>query len=362
MVNGGDIICEADNRCGVITLNRPRALNALTYDMIAEMERSYIAWAGDPHIYGVVVQSADPRAFCSGGDLKALYEWKRSGRLDTLLGLYSLEYQHNWSLQRFVKPNVSLLDGIVMGGGVGICIYGTHKVAGPRLRFAMPEVGIGFFPDCGATWFLSRLPGEIGMYMALTGRVLGPADALALGLVTHCVSPERFTEIRTAMSEAEPVDTVLDAMHEPPGEGELASLGPVIDRIFSAGSVEEILVRLDAETGKRSQWARGIAAEMRAKSPTGLKVAFRQMRLGRGLSLDRALVLENRLAYRFILGHDFFEGIRAAVIDKDKTPRWSPASLEAVSNDMIEALFEPLESGELALVDPFPEAAKGLVT
>lgn len=356
-----DVICEQRDRCGLITLNRPNALNALTYDMIGEIERSYITWARDPHIYGVVLQSGSPRAFCSGGDIRALYEWKMRGEIDTVLSLYGLEYQHNWSLYRFVKPNVSLLNGIVMGGGVGLCLYGTHRVATGRLRLAMPEVGIGFFPDVGATWFLSRLPGQIGTYLALTGRAIGLADAFALELVTHCVRAEDFDTIRAAMAEAEPVDPMLEALHHDPGEGELVRLRPVIDRAFSAPRVEDILARLDAEEGEWADWARATAGEMRSKSPLGLKVALRQMRIGGDLGLEQALKLEYRLAHRFITGDEFYEGIRAAIIDKDHTPRWPSRSLEAVSDAEVEALFAPLEGGELALVDPYPDAAGGLV-
>lgn len=348
-----DIVCEARNRCGLITLRRPKALNALTYDMIQEMERHYLAWADDPHIYGVVIQSTDPRAFCSGGDLKALYNWKQRGEIDTLLGLYGLEYQHNWTLERFVKPNVSLIDGVVMGGGVGISIYGTHRVVTDKLRFAMPEVGIGFIPDCGASYFLPRLAGETGMYLALTGRSIGHADAYALGLVTHCIPAARFASIRDGMTEAEPVDPMLDSLHADPGPSALMALRPLIDQAFGADSVEEILERLLAVRGEGEAWARETAADIGKKSPTALKVTFRQMRLGASLGLDAALQLEYRIAHRFIVGDEFYEGIRAAVIDKDQRPKWRPASLEAVGEAMIDTYFEPLPAGELSLGDPF---------
>lgn len=353
MTETQDILCEKQGRCGLVTLNRPRALNALTYDMIAAMERHYTDWAADPDVYGVVLQSAGGRAFCSGGDLKALYEWWRKDRLDELLRLYGGEYQHNWSLERFTKPHVSLIDGLMYGGGAGIALYGTHRIAGGNFRFAMPEVGIGFFPDVGATHFLPRLKGETGMYLALTGRAIGQADAWYLGLVTHCIPESEYDAIREAMIEADPIDPVLDGLHREPESPELAGIQPAIDLHFSGSSVEEILDNLDRENGDNAAWARAVAGDIRTRSPLALKVAFRQVRTGGALGLDEALKLEYRIARRFLTGTEFYEGIRAAIVDKDGKPRWSPATLEEVSGDMVEACFAPLEEGDLDLVNPF---------
>lgn len=353
MGGNADIHFEKANRCGVITFDRRGALNALTYDMIAALERHYHEWAADPDIYAVVLQSASGRAFCSGGDIRALYDWWRAGKIDTILKLYGTEYQHNWTLDRFLKPHVALMDGIVMGGGVGVSVYGTHRVAGENYEFAMPEVGIGFFPDCGATWLLSRLKGKAGLYLALTGRSLGPADAYYLGLVTHCIDASHYKAIRDALSEAEPVDPLLDDLHAVRGESELARLQPAIDRLFTAGSVEQVLGQLEAETGEFATWAGAAAEEIRAKSPTSLKVAFEQMKRGPEMSLDEALRLEFAIARRFMEGGEFFEGIRALIIDKDQKPQWSPAALEDVSDAMIEAYFEPLPDGELELAGPY---------
>ncbi|MEC9367794.1 MAG: enoyl-CoA hydratase/isomerase family protein [Pseudomonadota bacterium] len=348
-----DILIEKRNRCGLVTLNRPQALNALTYDMIEALERRYVEWAADPDIYAVVMRSAGGRAFCGGGDIKALYEWNRRGDMETILRLYGIEYQHNWSLDRFIKPHVALIDGIVMGGGVGISIYGTHRVAGPGYSFAMPETAIGFFPDVGATWFLSRLTGQTGMYLALTGRQVGAADAFRLGLVTHCIAPDHHDAIIEGLSEAEPVDPLLDGFHADPGRGDLETVQPLIDRIFSGASVEAILAALDAEKGDHAGWASSVAADIRTKSPTGLKVAFRQMRMGPSIGLDEALRIEYRLARRFLQGSEFYEGVRAALIDRDRKPAWNPAKLEDVSDADIDALFAPLPDGEFALANPY---------
>ncbi|MCG8562358.1 MAG: enoyl-CoA hydratase/isomerase family protein [Hyphomicrobiales bacterium] len=353
MTGRPDIVLEKKGRCGFITFDRDRALNALTYDMIAQMEEHYQTWIRDPDIYGVIMQSTDPRAFCSGGDLKALYEWRQADALETALKLYGTEYQHNWSLERFSKPNVALIDGIVMGGGVGACFYGTHRVVTEKVRFAMPEVAIGFFPDVGATYFLPRFPGKCGLYLGLTGRTVGQADAFYLGFATHCVPANAFDAIRQAMIEAEPIDTVLEGLHRDPGESWLQQNQAAIDRLFSGRSVEEILAALDAESGALADWAKETAAEIRKKSPFSLKVAFRQVEVGADMTLDEALKLEFRIARRFISGDEFYEGIRAAIIDKDNAPRWNPATLDAVGDDRVSAVFAPLEGGELDLVDPF---------
>lgn len=352
---GTDIILEKVGRAGCVTFNRPKALNALTYDMFDALEAHYLKWSEDPDIYGIVMESTSDRAFSAGGDIRALYDWRQRGEIDTILGLYGSEYQHNYTLDRFTKPHIPLVNGIVMGGGVGVCLYGTHFVAGEALRFAMPEVGIGFFPDVGATYFLPRFPGEIGLYLALTGRAVDRADAYYLGIATHCVDTEHFPEIRLAMTEGEPIDEVLRPLHRDPGTSEVERLQPTIDRIFGVDSVEEVLAGLDAETGDTRDWAHGVAAEIRTKSPTSLKVAYRQMRDGKSMALDEALKVEYRLAHRFITGDEFYEGVRAAIVDKDQAPNWQPAKLEDVTQDMVDAFFAPLDGGDLELINRFKQ-------
>lgn len=346
---------EKVGRAGCVMLDRPKALNALTYEMFDALEAHYLEWSDDPHIYGIIMESTNSRAFSAGGDIRALYDWRKEGEIDKILGLYGSEYQHNYTLDRFTKPHIPLVNGIVMGGGVGVCLYGTHFVAGEGLRFAMPEVGIGFFPDIGATYFLPRLSGETGLYMALTGRSVDRADAFYLGIATHCVDAEHFPAVREAMTEGEPIDDVLAALHRDPGPSAIEALQPVISRLFAVASVEAVLEGLDAETGEFAEWAGDVAAEIRSKSPTSLKVAFRQMREGVTMSLNQALKLEYRLAHRFINGEELYEGVRAALVDKDQSPKWSPAELEAVTPQMIDAYFAPLETGELELVNQFKQ-------
>lgn len=353
MSESPDITLERKGRCGVVTLNRPKALNAISYDMITRMEEAYIDWAGNPDVYGIVLQSENPRAFCSGGDIKALYEWRKAGQLDTILGLYTSEYQHNWTLDRFTKPHVALMNGYVFGGGVGISLYGTHKVAGENYRFAMPEAGIGFFPDVGASYFLPRLPDHIGLYLALTGAQIGRADAYALGLLTHCIDSKEFDAILNGMIEADPIDPALDSRHVDPGPSPLLEMQDVINRHFSLGSVEEILQSLDDVGTDHAEWAKKTKKQMLSNAPFSLKVAFHQVRNTGKPTLEHALTLDARIAYTFLTGDDFYEGVRALLIDKDGKPSWSPDTLDAVSDDAVQDCFKPRDDIAFKPINPF---------
>lgn len=353
MSKNKDILFERRGRCGLVTLNRPRVLNALNYDMIGQMEEHYIDWAGDADVYGVLLAAAPGPAFCSGGDLKSLYESRREGNTGAILDKYTSEYQHNWTLDRFLKPHVSLMDGYVFGGGVGISLYGTHKVAGENYRFAMPEATVGFFPDVGATWFLPRMPGRIGLYLGLSGNQIDRADAYSLGLLTHCIDAREFDAIRAAMCEADPIDPVLDERHVDPGASELLRMREEIDRHFAGDCVEEILSSLESATGPRAEWARETAAKIRKNSPLSLKVAYWQICRSPSPTLEDALELEGRIARHFLTGEEFYEGVRALLIDKDKSPQWSPSALEDISEERVEAYFAPAEEGAFRPINPF---------
>ena len=341
----GDLVVAVEGAAGIITLNRPRALNALTSGMRAEIAGALAAWSRDPQVYAVLIVSATDRAFCAGGDVREMVECGRNGP-DQARRMLAAEYSLNWQLDCFAKPAVSLIDGVVMGSGVGISLYGTHRVAGERYRFAMPETGIGLFPDDGVSWVFARLPDEVGMYLALTGRSLVRADAYRLGLVTHCLPAQRFAEVREAVREADPVDPVLDTRHEDPGPGDLEALQPTIARCFGADSVEAIVSRLEAERGAARAWAEAVLHELARRSPTSLKVTHRHVRLARQLDLSATLAQDYRLACRLMQGHDFYEGVRAALIDRDQAPKWRPSGLSDVSDTMIDAYFAPLEDGD----------------
>ena len=340
---------KEQDRAGIVTLNRPSRLNALTHEMFDALSDQYRLWAPNPHIYGVVMESTHPTVFSSGGDLKTLHQWIEQGALDTIREFYRAAYTHVWVLEKFIRPNVPLINGLLLGGGIGITLYGTHCVAGEGYRMAMPQVGIGFLPDIGGTYFLSRLENHTGLYLALTGKAIGPADAYRLGLVTHYIPSGHFHVIKDALSDNHPIDRLLDGLHRDPGEGELARLTPAINRVFSAASVEEILERLDAEQGQDEAWAKATAAEIRKKSPTSLKVAFAQMRRGKSLSLADALRLEFRLASQVIARADYGEGITSRIVGKGSEPRWQPATLAEVDDAEIETLFATAPEAELVL-------------
>ena len=247
---------EEIDRAGVVTLDRPARLNALSREMFEALSAQYRAWAPAPHIYGVVMQSAHPSVFSSGGDLKILHEWSEQGARGAIREFYRAAYGHVWVLEKFIRPNVPVINGLVLGGGVAISLYGTHCVAGEGYRFGMPQVGIGFLPDVGGTYFLPRLLGWTGLYLALTGRIIGPAEAYRQRLVSHTIPAAHFGVIRDALSDNHPIDRLLDGLHREPGEGELVRHTPVIDRAFSAPSVEAILQRLDNERGEDQAFAR----------------------------------------------------------------------------------------------------------
>jgi enoyl-CoA hydratase len=352
MNHTADILFERRGAAGLVTLNRPQALGAVTHAMVLALRTQLDAWAEDAAVTRVVVTSAPGRAFSAGGDIRALYELGRAGRHDEALQFWRDEYPLNAVIKTYRKPYVALIDGIVMGGGVGVSVHGSHRVAGDRYVFAMPEVGIGFFPDVGATWFLPRLPGKLGTYCALTGDRLNAADACAAGLATHRVSSARFPELLDALCGTVPVDAVLAAFAEPAGEGPLALYRATIDRLFDGASVEAILAKLDGEAASGSavaDWSRKVAANIRTKSPTSLKLALAQMQRGADWSFSECMQAEFRIVSRIVHGHDFYEGVRAAIIDKDNAPRWRPAALDAVTPAEVERHFATLGDGELAL-------------
>jgi enoyl-CoA hydratase len=344
-----DILFERRGAAGVIVLNRPQALNALTHAMVRAMTSKLAEWADDAAVTRVLVTAAGGRAFCAGGDVRELYDLGRAGRHDEALRFLHDEYRLDAAIAHYRKPYISLIDGAAMGGGVGISIHGSHRVAGDGLRFAMPEVGIGFFPDVGATWFLPRLPGEVGTWLALTGETLGAADATAFGIATHRVRSTRLPELAQALCGNVAADAVLGAFAEPIVPGPVAARRAAMDRLFAADTVEEIVAALAAETaGADASFAGDALAAIRRKSPTSLKIALAQLRRGRTLDFEACMQTEFRIVSRIVRGHDFYEGIRAVIVDKDRNPRWSPASLDAVSEADVEAYFAPLPT-ELAL-------------
>ena len=347
-----EILFERRGAAGMVTLNRPKALNAVTHAMVLALRAQLDAWAEDEAITRVVVIAAGDRAFSAGGDIRHLYDLGKAGKPDEALQFWRDEYPLNAAIKNYRKPYVSLIDGIVMGGGVGVSIHGSHRVAGDRFSFAMPEVGIGFFPDVGATWFLPRMPGEVGTYCALTGERFGSGDGLAAGIATHRIPSARFPALLEGLSGTVPVDAVLAAFAEPADEGPIMLRQAAIDRLFQGNHVEDILAALDREAASGrgdGDWAGKTAATIRTKSPLSLKLALAQMRRGGTMDFETCMRTEFRIVSRVIHGHDFYEGVRAVIVDKDNKPRWRPASLAEVSEAEVERHFAPLGADELAL-------------
>jgi enoyl-CoA hydratase len=327
-----------------ITLNRPEALHALTQPMCAAMSAQLRAWEADAAIQAVLIDHAGSRGFCAGGDLRML---AKSGAGDgaEARAFFAAEYALNALIQSYSKPYIAILDGVTMGGGVGISVHGRYRVATERTLFAMPETGIGLFPDVGGGWFLPRLPGRVGVWLALTGARLKASDCLYIGVATHYVSSARVEALAEALRR-NPHDAgpILEAFHETPGPPPLAMHRAEIDRLFSSDRVEEIFATLAADGGA---WAAEQGAALRTKSPQAMKIALRQMRRGARLaSFAENMRMEYRLASRVIHTHDFIEGVRAVIADKDNAPRWSPQTAQQISDTALDEFFAPLPPGE----------------
>ena len=346
-VRPNDLLFERRGTAGLVTLNRPHALNAVSLAMVRELTRHLAEWEREPRVTRVIITSNDARAFSVGGDLRALYDLGRAGRYDEALGYFREEYALNARIKRYSKPYVALIDGIVMGGGVGISVHGSHRVAGDKFTFAMPEVGIGFFPDVGATFVLPRLPGKLGSYCALTGERFDAADGVAAGVATHRVASAGFPDLIEALCRGEPVEAALAAHAQDVGHGSLAARSSMIATLFAGERVEDILAALDAAAvtgGAEAAFASANAALIRTKSPTSLKIALAQMQCGGAFDFAECMRTEFRIVSRVVRGHDFYEGIRAVIIDKDQAPRWEPPALAAVSAAEVERYFAPVAS------------------
>ncbi|NBC32720.1 MAG: enoyl-CoA hydratase/isomerase family protein [Alphaproteobacteria bacterium] len=352
------LIAERRGPLGLITLNRPKALNALTQEMIGAMHRTLDGWAEDPGVEAVVVRGAGDRAFCAGGDVVAIYRdglAARAGESDGAVtrSFFRDEYRLDHRIHTYPKPYIALLDGLTMGGGVGISVHGRFRVATEAMVFAMPETGIGLFPDVGATWFLPRAPGETGTYLALTGRRCRTADCYYIGYATHDVpKPEIegvIADLAAADWHGDPdrlIEEVLARHRQDPGPAPLASHRPVIDRCFGHDSLEAIVAALKAEGGP---WAQETLETLATLSPTSLKLTLAALRRGKAMSYAECVTMEYRLTQFCMAGHDFFEGIRARLVDKDNAPQWDPADPAAVDDAAIDAAFAPLGEADLVV-------------
>ena len=330
-----DVLLRNERSLGRITLNRPNALNALTHDMCHSIYEALRDWAADPGIHAVLIDAVPGRAFCAGGDIRLIYGLGRTD-MPAAEGFFATEYRLNAAIRHFPKPYIALLNGITMGGGAGLSVHGSHRVVTENTSFAMPETGIGLYPDVGGTYFLSRLPGQRGTWLALTGTRIGPADMVSVGLATHYVPSAKTGRIAQRLADGEPVEAVLAAVAETPaGVPETAPLAAEIDAAFGGGSIEEIIANLE----HAGDWGRNTAKLLATRSPTSLKLTLRGLHEALSLDFDGCMRMEYWMTLQVLRGHDLYEGVRAILIDRDQHPRWNPQSLEQVTNQQIDQYF-----------------------
>lgn len=339
------VLIRTEGRAGHLTLNRPRALNALTHAVVRAVDEALTAWAADPAVETVVLTGAGERGLCAGGDIRQIHEDARTGA-GASADFWRDEYRLNARIARYPKPYVAVMDGIVMGGGVGVSAHGSVRVVTERSRIAMPETGIGFVPDVGGTYLLGLAPGELGTHLALTGEPVGARDALLCGLADHFVPSADLPRLLADLA-TDPVRDVLARYVTEAPPGTLAGHREWIDACYPAATVEEIVDRLQAHG---SPAAKEAAETLLGKSPTALKVTLRALRGARGLGpLERVLEQEYRVSCAALGSADLVEGIRAQVIDKDRAPRWSPATLAEVTGADVDRYFLPLGARDLVL-------------
>jgi len=335
-----------DNRVGYLTLDRPAKLNTLNLDLVRQLHSQLQAWEQDPDVVVIVLSGAGDRAFCAGGDIRALYDsYLRADGVHQQF--FDEEYALDQYIHRYAKPILALMDGLVLGGGMGLAQGAAVRVVTERSRLGMPEVAIGYFPDVGASYFLSRLAGELGIYLAVTGQQVNPADALYTGLADVCIASEQLDELHRSLAvqawSAEPVDDLrrlLDALAVQPPPGPLQRYRSVIDDCFALPDVLAMRAALLAVAqAEQAQWAEATAALIDTRSPLAMSVALELMRRGRSRDLAHCFAMELDLQRQWFADGDIMEGIRALLVDKDHTPQWRPASLQAVSSKQVSAFF-----------------------
>ncbi len=349
-----DVLVSVDRNVGRIRLNRPKAIHALTREMCDAMSETLLAWRDDPSVQVVVIDHAEGRGFCAGGDVVMLARSGASDAEDAKKFFFS-EYRLNHLLFTYPKPTVAIMDGITMGGGVGISLPCEYRIATEATRLAMPETGIGLFPDVGGGWYLSRLPGRVGQFMALTGARLDASECVYLGLATNYIEQSSLEELHDRILKAPSrLKGTLGSMATTPPDAKIEANMASITRLFASDRLEEVLAALDAD---ESEWAHSELATIQTKSPLSCKVSLRLLAEGanRATFADE-MRAEYALAGRVVRTHDFREGVRALLIDKDNNPQWDPPTPEAVDDEMLDILFEPL--GERESWTPFPETGE----
>lgn len=341
------VLSEVRGGLGILTLNRPAALNALTLTMVRELERMLQRWTRDDSVQAVLLRGAGEKAFCAGGDIRAIYDSFRAGNSEYLT-FFAEEYALDRMLHRYAKPTIALMGGFVMGGGMGLSQGCRFRLVTDTARLAMPEVGIGYFPDVGGSYFLSRLPGALGPYLGLTGVQAKAPDALCSGLADLYVPSEQVDGLIEALGSGpwtgQPLDdvrSVISGYSVQPPQAPLEALRPAIDQHFSQGSIAAIMASLGSERRPDYvEWARQTRATMEGRSPLAMSVTLEQLRRGARMTLEACLDMEFHMDQEWLPRGDMVEGVRALIVDKDKRPRWSPASLEEVTQDLVQSFFE----------------------
>jgi enoyl-CoA hydratase len=328
------VIARRDGRVGRIVLNRPQTLNALDLPMIRACAEALETWRDDPHMHAVVIEGAGDRAFCAGGDVRALRQYELDGEHHKAETFFREEYILNLMIATYAKPYIALIDGICMGGGIGVSVHAPYRIATERAAFAMPETAIGFFPDIGATYFLPRLPGQVGTYLGLTGLRMQGADAVHAGLATHFVPRAELPALSRALADDGPA--ALGSHASPLPAFSLAARRAAIDHCFGADSMAENVRRLEAIG---DEWATQTLAALRTVSPSALCWTLEALRRGADLTLPQCQAAELALTRTTMRHPDFAEGVRAMVVDKDRKPRWQPALIEDVDPAVITAMF-----------------------
>lgn len=341
-----ELIIEQRGGLGVITLNRPKAINALTFEMVKGIRAQLLEWKEDDSARTVLFRGAGDRGLCAGGDIVSVYHSIKAGEFEEGEEFFATEYSMNHLISTYPKPIVAFQDGIVLGGGVGVSGHASHRVATERTRWGMPETGIGFVPDVGGTYLVSRLPSEFGLHVGMTGEHITGADAVALGLSTHHVSSETLDEIAAALETEDP-EAVLARFATEPGDSPLWEQRPWIDECYAAETPAAIIAALRARDEEAAHKA---ADRLEMLSPTAVSVTLAAVRRARGAEdLATVLTTEYRTTAAHLRGHDFAEGIRALLVDKDKNPQWQPATLDEVTPELVESHFAAPESGDLRL-------------
>jgi enoyl-CoA hydratase len=343
--DGAEVIARIEGGVGRLTLNRPGALHALTTGMCRLMIDALQAWRRDPAVQAVMIDHAGERGFCAGGDIRMLAQ-SGAGDGREAREFFFTEYQLNDLLfrYRYEKPVIAVMDGVTMGGGVGLSLPARYRVATERTTFAMPETGIGLFPDVGAGWHLPRLHGRVGLWLALTGARIKAADCELLGIATDVVDSAGLDTVKQGIvDDPGAVERILTEFEVDPGRAPLGEHRDPIDRLFGGESVEAIFAALEADGG---EWARAQLAGLKTKSPQTLKVAFRQLAQGAAMTrFSDNMAMEYRIGARVVQRHDFLEGVRAVIVDKDNAPHWDPTDLAGVTDALLDGIFAPLPAG-----------------